>query len=175
MKSEFTIFLIALAFCAQPVEADSPEPEANQWVEVSGSGVHYFTTAIIHSQEPTATGMVQRSTDIVDLSGDLEGRILYHPVSVFDFVEGTLVNTGHQVFSGTVLGSDPVMIYDEWFRFDVNLFTGETIGEVYLLDHVAGPRVRCELNIVGTGQTPAGDAVVQYDGRCRFRGAKSAG
>jgi hypothetical protein len=41
--------------------------------------VHYFTTAMIHSQTPTATGMIQRSTDIIELSGDLKGRVLYHP------------------------------------------------------------------------------------------------
>jgi len=140
-----------------------------RWVPVSGVGVHYFTTAIIHSQQPTASGMVQRSTDIVELDGDLEGRLLYHPVSVFDFAAGTLVNTGHQVFSGTVLGSDPVLIHDDEFRFDVNLASGETTGKVYLLDPIAGPKIRCELDVVGTGATPAGDAIVAYTGRCKVK------
>ena len=116
--------------------------------------------------------MIQRSTDIVELDGDLKGRILYHQVSVFDFAAGTLVNTGDQVFSSTVLGSAPVMIYDKWFRFDVDLNTGDTLGKVYLLEHIAGPGVRCELTVTGAGQTAAGDALVDYTGRCRFRGGQ---
>ena len=31
--------------------------------------------------------------------------------------QGTLVNTGDQVYSGTIAGSDPVMIHDDQFRF----------------------------------------------------------
>lgn len=134
---------------------------------VSGSGVHYFTTAIIHSQEPTGTGMVQRSTDIVELNGDLTGRLLYQPDSVFDFATGTLVNTGHQVYSGTVLDLGPVMLYDDSFRFEVDLNTGTTVGEVHLTNHIAGPKVRCHLAVVGTGMTAAGDATVEYTGHCR--------
>ena len=94
------------------------------------------------------------------------------PVSgtgVHYFAAGTLVNTGHQVFSGTVLGSAPVLIHDDSFRFDVNLFTGETKGQVFFDDPIAGPRIRCRLEIVGTGQTEAGDAAVSYTGWCRVR------
>ncbi len=149
--------------------ADADVGQGYRWVPVSGVGVHYFTTAMIHSQQPTASGMVQRSTDIVELDGDLKGRLLYHPVSVFDFAAGTLVNTGHQVFSGTVLGSDPVLIYDDEFRFDVNLASGETTGKVYLLDPITGPKTQCELDVVGTGATPAGDATVAYTGRCKVK------
>jgi hypothetical protein len=136
---------------------------------VSGSWTHFFTTAIIHSTEPTATGMIQRSTDTVDLTGDLVGRILYHPVSEFDFVNGTLVNTGHQVFSGTVLGSDPVLLYDDSFRFEVDLSSGATTGEVHLTDSLAGPAIRCHLDIVGTGMTAEGNATFDYTGECRSR------
>ena len=171
MKTQFTTFALALVLAASGAQANDPGPDRDKWLEVSGTGVHYFTTSIIHSQEATETGMIQRSTDIVELEGDLKGRILYHPVSVFDFAAGTLVNTGDQVFSGTVLGSAPVMIYDKWFRFDVNLNTGDTLGKVYLLDHIAGPAVRCELTVTGAGQTAAGDALVDYTGRCRFRGS----
>ena len=62
-------------------------------VRVAGSGVDHLNTAIVHSQEPTPTGMIQKSTEIVELNGDLKGRVLYHVTSVFDFVQGTLVNT----------------------------------------------------------------------------------
>ena len=145
-------------------------PEHAGWEPVSGSGVHYFTTGIIHSTEPTATGMIQRSTETVELAGDLVGRILYHPVSVFDFAAGTLVNTGNQVFSGTVLGSAPVLIHDDEFRFEVDLNTGITIGEVHLVDRIAGPRTRCHLEVTGTGQvTPDGDAIVDYTGVCKVQ------
>jgi hypothetical protein len=137
---------------------------------VSGSAVHFFTTAMIHSQEPTAVGMIQRSTDIVELSGDLKGRVLYHPASVFDFVNGTLVNTGHQVFSGTVLGSAPVLLHDDQFRFDVNLNGGVEAGEVHLKNHLAGPKIACDLIVSGAGtKTPEGNALVDYTGTCTFK------
>jgi hypothetical protein len=141
-----------------------------RWVPVSGVGTHYFTTAIVHSVEPTATGFIQRSTETVELEGDLVGRVLYHPVSVFDFQQGTLVNTGNQVFSGTVLGSAPVLLHDDEFRVEVDLNQGTTYGQMFMTDHLAGPKVRCLLEIIGTGvQTPEGDAVVDYSGKCRIR------
>lgn len=137
---------------------------------VAGSGVHYFTTAIVHSTEPTSTGMIQRSTDTVELSGDLVGRLLYHPTSVFDFANGTLVNSGSQVFSGTVLGLPPVMLFDDEFRFEIDLNTGATRGEVHLTTSLAGPKVRCHLDVVGTGLTTDGNATFDYTGECRWRG-----
>ena len=151
-----------------PIEGGLPGHAG--WEPVSGSGVHYFATGIIHSTEPTATGMIQRTTETVELDGDLIGRILYHPVSVFDFVAGTLVNTGNQVFSGTVLGSEPVLIHDDQFRFEVDLNTGVTFGEVHLVDRITGPRVRCHLEVTGSGQvTPNGDAIVDYTGVCKVQ------
>lgn len=140
-----------------------------RWVPVSGTGIHYFTTAMIHSQAPTATGFIQRSTDIVELEGDLQGRVLYHPVSVFDFAAGTLVNTGHQVFSGTVLGAEPVLLFDDEFRFEVNLFTGETVGRIRLVTSLAGAKTQCELDAVGIGPTDGGDARIGYTGRCKVK------
>ncbi|MDJ0908642.1 MAG: hypothetical protein QNI99_05590 [Woeseiaceae bacterium] len=164
-----TLF-IGTASAGEPALA---EREARSgWVPVSGTGIHYFTSAIIHSQRPTENGYVQRSTDIIELRGDLVGSVLYHPRSVFDFVNGTLVNTGHQVFSGTILGSAPVLLHDDEFRFEVNLFAGETEGWVYLVDRIAGPRIRCQLRISGVGAEPGQDAEVAYTGRCRFSGGR---
>jgi hypothetical protein len=156
----------ALASDARAAREDQPTTRA-----VSGTAVHYFTTAIIHSQTPTPTGMIQRSTDIVELSGDLKGRVLYHPTSVFDFVNGTLVNTGHQVFSGTVLGSAPVLLHDDEFRFEVDLKTGGLeFGEIHLSDRIAGPKIRCDLAAEGVGETtPEGNSVVGYRGTCVFK------
>ena len=136
---------------------------------VSGSGVHFLTTAIVHSSTPTATGLIQRSTETVDLTGDLTGRILYHPISVIDFSTQTLVNTGHQVFSGTVLGSEPVMLHDDTFRFDIDLRTGTGTGTVHLVNRLAGPKVRCQLTIVSTGMTADGNVAAEYAGECRFK------
>jgi hypothetical protein len=138
---------------------------------VSGTAVHFFTTALIHSQKSTAAGMIQRSTDIIELSGDLKGRVLYHPTSVFDFVKGTLVNTGNQVFSGTVLGSPPVLLHDDEFRFEVDLKSGGLeSGEVHLSDRLAGPKIRCDLVAVGAGaKTPEGNGIVDYSGTCTFK------
>ena len=61
------------------------------------------------------------------------------------------------MFSGTIAGSAPVMIHDDQFRFDVNLITGEESGQVYLFNHIAGPKVRCTLDVVGTGLNAEGN------------------
>lgn len=139
-------------------------------VHVQGSGVDGLTTAIVHSKTPTATGFVQASTEVVDLKGDLIGRVLYHVTTVVDFAKQTLTNTGDQVFSGTVAGSEPVMLHDDQFRFSVNLATGAESGDVYLIDSLAGPKVRCTLHVVGTGLTPDGNPTFDYSGECTFRG-----
>jgi hypothetical protein len=139
-------------------------------VPVAGSGVDHLTTAIVHSQEPTPTGKIQKSTEIVELNGDLKGFVLYHVTSVFDFVGGTLVNTGDQVFSGTIAGSAPVMIHDDRFRFQVDLLTGEESGRVYLLNHIAGPKAKCRLDVVGTGLTAEGNPTFDYRGTCTLHG-----
>lgn len=85
-------------------------------VKVTGSGFDDLNNAIVHWKKPTPTGLIQQSTEIVELTGDLRGRVLYHVTSVFDFVNGTLVNSGDQVYSGTIAGSAPVMIHDDQFR-----------------------------------------------------------
>jgi hypothetical protein len=143
---------------------------AARTVPVTGSGVDFLNTAIVHSKEITETGMIQQSTEIVELNGDLKGRVLYHVTSVFDFVHGTLVNTGDQVYSGTIAGSAPALIHDDQFRFEVNLVTGEESGQVYLFNHITGPKVRCTLNVVGTGVNGEGNPTFDYSGECRFRG-----
>lgn len=164
-----TSFLLPLAVLTAAAVPAAVPPEPVVDLPVSGSGVHYFTTAIVHSTEPTPTGMVQRSTDTVELTGDLVGRIVYQPVSRFDFAKGTLVNEGSQVFSGTILGSAPVLLLDDTFRFDVDLASGATVGEVHLTHLLAGPDIRCDLTVTGTGMTPEGNATFDYAGECRFR------
>jgi hypothetical protein len=165
-----TIILTITGIATAQQSDEVERPLRPGWVEVSGTGVHYFTTAIVHSSEPTDSGMIQRSTETVELSGDLSGRVLYHPISVLDVQRNTLVNTGSQVFSGTVLGSEPVLLHDDEFRFEVNLATGETVGEVHLVDRITGPRIRCHLQISGIGEsTPEGDAIVDYTGQCRLQ------
>ena len=166
-----TLFLVPFAAAAFAQEAVTGPTKLGSFrtVKVSGTGTHFFSTAIVHSQRPTETGFIQRSTDTVELEGDLKGRVLYHPVSTFDTQAQTLENRGHQVFSGTVLGSNPVLLYDNRFRFEVNLATGETVGKVYLADQLAGPSVRCWLEIVGTGQDAQGDSTLAYTGYCRLR------
>jgi hypothetical protein len=165
-----TAFPIVRIIAATLVLASGPTHDRTGTVSVSGTGMDHLDTAIIHSQEDTALGMIQKSTEIVDLTGDLKGRVLYHVTSVFDYVHGTLVNTGDEVFSGTVAGSAPVMIHDDQFRFEVNLNTGKERGQVYLFDHIAGPKVRCTLNVVGTGLPAEGNPTFSYTGVCVFRG-----
>jgi hypothetical protein len=164
------ITTFAASAAAGEICADRAEKmafSAFEIVSVSGTGTHYFTTSIVHSTEPTETGMIQRSTDTVD--GDLIGRVLYHPVSVFDFTTGTLVNTGDQVFSGTVLGHGPVLLHDDEFRFEIDLATGATVGEAHFDNRLAGPNIRCDLEIVGTGLDAEGNATVAYTGSCRIK------
>jgi hypothetical protein len=156
---------------AQPVgEATAGSGTATRVVTVAGSGVDDLKNAMVHWKNPTATGFVQQSTEIVELSGDLRGRVLYHVTSVLDSVNGTLVNTGDQVYSGTVAGSAPAMIHDDQFRFEVNLTTGQETGQVHLLNHIAGPKVRCQLDVAGTGVNAEGNPTFDYRGVCTFRG-----
>jgi hypothetical protein len=144
-------------------------------IAISGSGVHYFGSAVVHSEEPTPTGMIRRSTDLVKLEGDLSGLILYHVTSEFDFANGTLVNRGANFFSGTVAGSEPVALHDGGSLFRVDLATGATTGEVHLGRSKDGPNngrwFECDLVVVGTGLTPEGDGLVDYTGECTRRGA----
>jgi len=137
-------------------------------VNVAGSGLDHLTTAVIHSLRGKSHGTIQQSTEIVDLAGDLVGRVLYQVTTVVDSLNATLVNTGDHVFSGTIAGSAPVLIHDNRFRFDVNLKTGRETGRVYLSDHIAGPRVQCTLDVVGTGLNPEGNPTFTYTGRCTF-------
>jgi hypothetical protein len=164
--------LVASAGAARAVgdSAAAPIHPGSNTVNVAGSGFDDLNNAIVHWTKPTPTGMIQQSTEIVELNGDLRGRVLYHVTSVFDFVNGTLVNTGDQVYSGTIAGSAPVMIHDDQFRFEVNLVTGKETGEVFLFNHIAGPKVRCKLDGVGTGRNDQGNPTFAYTGTCTFRG-----
>ena len=148
----------------------APTPGGSAIVAVSGSGMDHLVGALVHTKKNTATGSIQQSTEIVDLTGDLKGRVLYHVTTVIDSIHGTLVNTGDQVYSGTIGDSAPVMLHDDHFRFNVDLKTGGEKGRVYLVDHIAGPRVRCTLDVVGTGMNPDGNPTFTYTGQCIFGG-----
>lgn len=151
-------------------EAPATRAASSHTFPVSATGVHYFSTAIIHSREPTTNGRIQRSTDIIKLSGDIEGYILYHPTSTFDTANNTLVNTGTQIFSGTILGSEPVLLHDDRFRFEADLATGAVTGEVFLGRSKDAPNeggwFECHLTVVGTGVTPEGDSLAEATGQC---------
>jgi len=176
LTAAFAIVLgsaLAAAAVGRRATAAPSAPTAQDELEkvrpVAGSAVHYLSTAITHSQQATETGLIQTSTETIDLNGDLTGRILYQPTTVIDFATQTLVNTGHQIFSGTVLGSAPVMLHDDAFRFDVDLATSAGVGKVYLTDNIAGPKIRCELDVIATGMTPERNVNASYTGVCRFR------
>lgn len=153
--------------------AMADEAAANRTIQVSGAGTDLLNGAVVHTKKLTATGIIQHGTEIVELTGDLTGKILYHVTTVIDNQRGTLTNTGDQVFSGTIKGSEPVMIHDSRFRFDVNLASGAESGSVYLFDHIAGPPVRCELKVTDTGKTADGNPTFKYTGTCQF-GSKKA-
>ncbi len=138
-------------------------------VAVSGSAIHYFDTKIVHRSNETAGGLRETTTETIDLAGDLEGRVLYQPNSNYDFVNGTLVNTGNQVFSGTVLGSEPVILADDEFRFEVDLNTGAVKGEVYLNNSIAGPKMDCEIEVSSSSPPVNGQSESTYTGYCRVK------
>lgn len=144
------------------------ETPGGKTVHVSGTGTDLKNGALVHSKKSTPNGEIQRSTEIIDLDGDLKGKVLYHVTTVIDTRKNTLVNTGDQVFSGTILGSEPVLLHDSKFRFEVNLKTGADSGSVFLVDHIAGPRVRCKLKVTGTGKNAEGNPTFSYVGTCRF-------
>jgi hypothetical protein len=141
-------------------------------IQVKGTGMDLLNGAIVHLKRTTSTGEIRKSTQIVELRGDLNGKVLYHVTTVIDDKKGTLVNTGDQVFSGTIAGSEPVMIHDSKFRFEVNLATGAESGSVYLFDHITGPRVQCQLQVTGTGNNADGNPTFSYVGMCVFAGGR---
>ncbi len=138
-------------------------------VAVSGSAVHYFDTKIVHRSNETAGGLWEITTETIDLSGDLEGRVLYQPTSNYDFVSGTLVNTGKQVFSGTILDSEPVVIFDDRFRFEVDLNTGVVQGQVFLSNSISGPKMDCEIDVSSSSPQVDGKVESTYAGYCRLQ------
>jgi hypothetical protein len=160
------------AASAAPQDGDAATSlaPASRTIPVSGSAVHYYSPAIVHSTQPTSTGMIQRSTDIIRLSGDIVGYVLYHPTSTSSYATNKLVNTGTQFFSGTIAGSEPVILHDDKFRFTIDLATGVDTGEVHLSRSEDAPGdgawYECNLHVVGTGQTPAGDNLSNYTGEC---------
>src|SRR4029077_11759632 len=133
---------LSIASVHARVLAGSPSPK-DRTVQVAGNGLDRLDRAIVHSTVNTPTGMIQKATETVDLFGDLTGTVLYLVTSNFDFVHGTLVNTGDSVYSVTIAGSAPVMVHDDQSHFDVNLNTGQERGQVYLSNYIAGAKVRC--------------------------------
>lgn len=155
---------IVAALCAGSALAAPPTGT----IHVKGTGTDLLSGAIMHSKQKTATGLIQQSTEIIELNGDLHGKVLYDVTSVINERAGTLVNSGDQVFSGTIAGSAPVMIHDPQFRFYANLKTGAEHGSVYLTEHIAGPLVQCELEVTGTGRRSDGNPTFKYVGACTF-------
>lgn len=159
-----------ILLCNGAVTAGSQGVSKGRSIQVAGTGTDLLNEAIVHSKVQTTSGTIQQSTETVELKGDLIGRVLYQVTSKVDFANQTLINTGHQVFSGTIAGSEPVMIHDGKFRFEVNLSTGKESGSVYLVDHIAGPEVRCTLQVVGTGKDGDANPTFRYAGQCDFQG-----
>jgi hypothetical protein len=141
-------------------------------VQVRGTGTDFLNGELVHLKSATPTGELRKSTGIAELRGDLIGRILYHLTAELDYTKGTLVKTGDQVFSGTIAGSEPVLIHDSKFRTEINLTTGAESGSVYLFDHITGPSVQCELRITGTGVNADGNRTFSYEGTCTFAGTR---
>jgi hypothetical protein len=158
--------LSSVALAGSPALAAAPT--APSAVRVAGHGVDWESTAVVHSERQTAAGVIRTSTATVELEGDLHGWVLYQVTTRIDSAKGTLTNTGQQVYSGTILGSKPVLIRDDRFRFDVDTTSGTERGSVYLVHRLAGPPVQCTLSVVGTGKRADGNPTFSYTGECRF-------
>jgi hypothetical protein len=159
----------ALGICAGALgESAARADTAPAAVHVSGQGVDWESTAIVHSEKHTSSGaVIRKSTATVELEGDLHGWVLYQITTQLDPAKGTLVNTGQQVYSGTILGSEPVLIRDDRFRFEVDTATGTDHGRVYLVHRLAGPAAQCTLSVLGTGKRADGNPTFSYSGECR--------
>jgi hypothetical protein len=134
---------LCMCFITSAPIASADEPQSNRKLQVSGTGMDLLNGAVVHSKKSTPTGEIQRSTEIVVLEGDLKGRVLYHVTTVIDTKKGTLLNTGAES------------------------------GLVFLDDPIAGPPVRCDLKVTGTGKTADGNPTFSYTGTCRFGRSKS--
>ena len=166
------LFLCSVELAGSPaLAAGSSAPGG---VRVAGHGVDWESTAVVHSEKQSAAGLIRTSTATVELEGDLHGWVLYQVTTQIDSAHRTLVNTGQQVYSGTILGSEPVLIRDDRFRFEVDTVTGTEHGAVYLMHRLAGPRVQCALSVVGTGKRADGNPTFSYSGECRFAGLVKA-
>jgi hypothetical protein len=158
------LFLCSFELAGSPAAVAS----SSAAVRVAGHGVDWESTAVVHSEKPTAAGVIRISTAMVQLEGDLHGWVIYQVTTRTESAKGTLVNTGQQVYSGTILGSDPVLLRDDRFRFDVDTASGTEHGTVYLVHRLAGPPVQCVLKVIGTGKQPDGNPTFSYTGECRF-------
>jgi hypothetical protein len=154
--------------------ADASVAERSESIPVTGSAVYYGSSAILHSEEATGNGTIQRGTAVVRLSGDVSGWVLYHVTSTFDAGSATLENTGISSFSGTIAGSDPVFLAGDRSRFTADLSTKKMTGEVLLSRSSDAPGdsgwFDCRLVVVGTGRTAEGDELSDYSGECTPRG-----
>ena len=170
LRTAGVVALVASLSAALSGGAMAPEGAHERTLVVRGHGVDLANGAIVHSKTPTHEGFVQQSTEIVELEGDLHGRVLYQVTSRFDELHKRLVNTGHQVYSGTIAGSAPVMLYDDHFRFQADLASGAESGSVFLVHHLAGPQAACTLKVTGTGPDGQGNPTFTYHGECTLPG-----
>lgn len=170
LRTAGVVTLFAAACAALTGGAAAPAREQARTLTVKGHGVDLASGAIVHSKTPTTDGFVQQSTEIVELEGDLHGRVLYQVTSRIDELHKRLVNTGHQVYSGTIVGSGPVMLYDDHFRFQADLASGAESGSVFLVHHLAGPQAACTLKVTGTGPDGQGNPTFTYQGECTLPG-----
>jgi hypothetical protein len=173
-KSAIRVSVAAALAGTAILTSSSVVAERQETIPVSGSTVDFASEAIIHSQESTPTGMIQKATETVRLSGDLSGYGLYQTIREFDFPNSSLVVTGQNLFSGTIAGSGPVILRSDESRFEVDLATGEEVGHVHLTRSNDAPDkgswYECDLVIVGTGRTPEGNFTSDYSGECVRRG-----
>jgi hypothetical protein len=171
MRAAIVTGLFAAGSVLMGAALSATRAASKRTLSVAGHGVDLVNGAVLYSKTPTAEGFVQQSTEIVELEGDLHGRVLYQVTSRVDERRKRLVNTGNQVYSGTIAGSGPVMLYDDQFRFEADLASGEESGSVFLVHPIAGPQAACTLKVSGSGPDGQGNPTFTYHGQCTFSGA----
>ena len=78
----------AAAVCALCIAVPHPRALAlgpsQRTLHVSGHGVDRMDGAIVHSEQQTPAGLTRISTAVVELEGDLHGRLLYQVTTRID-------------------------------------------------------------------------------------------
>jgi hypothetical protein len=70
-----TLSIGCISLCSGMALAGGGSDSKVRAVQVAGSGTDLLNGAIVHSKKETSTGIIEKSTETVELKGDLIGRV----------------------------------------------------------------------------------------------------